>query len=201
MIRPAPAAARLVLHDDNYGLAMYVDRDGAAQLVALWALAARSRHSLVHLPIRAHAAPDGAGFDLSVPLDLVLVHHSLQFPTSSWKQLRSRLGAGEIHTAATPADELRGDVDHRRQLDREYRDHLGFDIAAHTLFVVGSPTAFRRNGAALRGLVDEAPSYRRRYPNAQHYCVELSAGPWSRRRTRRHVPDVLHVQYCDTWQA
>ncbi|GGY45172.1 hypothetical protein [Streptomyces tanashiensis] len=138
-----------------------------------------------------------------VALDLVLVHHSLQFPTASWKQVRSRLGAGRPHTAATPDDDFpdAGAVDHGRRYHPTYRDHLGFDIAAHTLFVVGSSTAFREHGTALRGLVDEAPSHRHRHPGAGHFCVEFSSGPWSRPRTRRHVPGVLHIQYSEDWRA
>ncbi|WP_326770499.1 hypothetical protein OG978_42840 (plasmid) [Streptomyces sp. NBC_01591] len=203
VVRPAPAAARLALRDDHHWLSMYADRDGAVQLAAVWALAARSARSLVHLPIRANPAPDGVVSDGEpVSLDLVLVHHSLQFPTASWKQVRARLGPGEPHTTATPDQDFPDEtaIDHRRREYRAYRDHLGFDIAAHTLFVVGSSTAFREHGAALRGLVDEAPSYRHRYPDAGHFCVELSPGPWSRARTRRNVPARLHIQYCDTWR-
>ncbi|MFF9852348.1 hypothetical protein [Streptomyces litmocidini] len=202
VVRPDPARARLALRDDGHWLSMYADRDGAAQLTALWALAARSARSLVHLPIRANRAPGGvAGEGEPVALDLVLLHHSLQFPTAAWKQVRSRLGAGRLHTAATPDDDFPdGDaIDHERRYHSTYRDHLGFDIAAHTLFVVGSATAFREHGTALRSLVDEAPSHRHRHPGAGHFCVELGSGPWARPRTRRHVPGVLHIEYCEDW--
>jgi hypothetical protein len=156
VVRPAPVAARLALRDDHHWLSMYADRDGAAQLAAMWALAARS---LVHLPIRANPAPDGVVSDGEpVSLDLVLVHHSLQFRTASWRQVRARLGSGEPHTAATPDHDFPDEaaIDHQRREYRTYRDHLGFDIAAHALFVVGSSTAFREHGTALRSLVDEA---------------------------------------------
>ncbi|MEV4426830.1 hypothetical protein ACN9M0_02330 [Streptomyces sp. R-07] len=204
VVRPEPAPARLALRDDGHWLSMYADRDGAARLTALWALAARSARSLVHLPIRANPAPDGVmGDGEPVALDLVLVHHSLQFPTASWKEVRARLGAGTRHTADTPDRDFpdASAVDHERRYHRTYRDHLGFDIAAHTLFVVGSATAFREHGSALRGLVDEAPSHRHRHPGAGHYCVEFGSGPWSRRRTRRNVPASLHIQYCADWRA
>ncbi|WP_406386040.1 hypothetical protein [Streptomyces sp. NBC_01618] len=179
---------------------MYADRGGAAQLVAMWALAAWSARSLVYLPIRANPVADGTVSDGEpVSLDLVLLHHSLQFPTASWKQVRSRRGAGEPGTAATLDHDFPDEraIDHRRRQHRAYRDHLGFDIAAHTLFVVGSSIAFREHGTALRGLVDQAPSYLHRYPDAGHFCVELSPGPWSRARTRRHVPGRMHIQYCN----
>ncbi|MEV0280329.1 hypothetical protein AB0I22_28585 [Streptomyces sp. NPDC050610] len=202
VIRPAPSPARLALRDDGHWLSMYADREGAAQLAGAWALAARSARSLIHLPIRANPAPDGAvGDGEPVALDLVLLHHSLQFPAAAWKRVRARLGDGEPHTATTPDRDVPDEsaVDHRRRQYRTYRDHLGFDIAAHTLFVVGSSTAFREHGTALRGLVDQAPSYRHRHPDAGHFCVEFTPGPWSRSRTRRHVPGLLHIEYCHAW--
>ncbi|WP_327315653.1 hypothetical protein [Streptomyces sp. NBC_01235] len=203
VIRADPAPGRLALRDDRHWLSMYADREGAAQLVALWALAARSARSLVHLPIRANPVPEGVvGDGEPVSLDLVLVHHSLQFPAASWKQVRARLGAGKPHTATTPDQDFPDEtaIDYERRHHREYRDHLEFDIAAHTLFVVGSSTAFREHGTALRGLVDEAPSYPHRHPGAGHFCVELGTGPWPHAQTRRHVPARLHIQYSSTWR-
>ncbi|WP_330349346.1 hypothetical protein [Streptomyces sp. NBC_00582] len=204
VIRAAPASVRLALRDDRHWLSMYADREGAGLLVALWALAARSAHSLVYLPIRANPAPEGvAGDGEPVALDLVLLHHGLQFPTASWKEVRGRLGAGRPHTVSLPDRDFPDEsaVDHDRWRHREYRDHLDFHLAAHTLFVVGSATAFRAHGAALRGLVDEAPSHRHRHPAGTHHCVELGSGPWPHARTRRHVPGRLHIQYCATWRV
>lgn len=204
VIRPAPASARLALRDDRHWLEMYADRGGAEQLVAMWALAARSARSMVYLPIRTNLVPDGVASDGEpVSLDLVLVHHSLQFPTTSWKDVRARLGVGKPHTTATPDDDFPDEnaIDYQRRNHRTYRDHLGFDIAAHTLFVVGSSTAFREHGAALRGLVDEAPSHQHRYPNAAHFCLELGHGCWPRPQTRRNVPGRLHIQYAGAWRV
>ncbi|WP_405690848.1 hypothetical protein [Streptomyces sp. NBC_00057] len=178
---------------------MYADRGSAVQLAAVWTLAARSARSLVYLPIRANPFPDGDVSDGEpVSLGLVLVHHSLQFPTTSWKQVQARLGAGKPHTATTPDHDFPAEtaIDYQRRQYRAYRDHLRFGIAAHTLFVVGNSTAFREHGTALRGLVDQAPSHLHRYPDAGHFCVKLGPGPWPRARTRRHAPARLHIQYC-----
>lgn len=204
VIRPASTPARLVVHDDHHWLSMYADRESAAHLVALWSLAARSARSLVHLPIRANPAPDGAvGDGVPVALDLVLLHHSLQFPASSWKRVRARLGRGQPHTATTPDDDLPelADIDFERRGRQGHRDRLGLDVAAHTLFVRGSASAFREHGAALRELVEEAPSHLREYPNAGHLCVEFGRSPWCLSQTRRHVPGELHIQYCDPWSV
>lgn len=197
---PGPGATGLALRDDGHWLSMYADREGADRLAALWALAARSPRSLVHLPLRDSPAPrDGAGDGEPVALDLVLLHHSLQFPTSSWKEVRARLGAGTPHTVSLPDDDLpdADAVDHERRHHRTYRDRLGFDVAAHTLFVVGSSTAFREEGAALRDFASRAAAHRRRYPASPHFCVELFPGPGGRGRTRRHVPGSLHIEYRD----
>ncbi|MFF3392092.1 hypothetical protein ACFYW1_14345 [Streptomyces sp. NPDC002669] len=202
VVRLSPAPARPVLRDDHHWLSMYADREGATRLTAMWSLAARSARSLVYLPIRANPAPrDAIGDGVPVSLGLVLAHHSLQFPIASWKRVRARLGTGRAHTTATPDQDFPDGaaIDHQRWYHRTYRDHLGFDIAAHTLFVVGSPTAFREHGAALRDLTDQAPAHTHRHPGSGHYCVELGSGPWTTARTRGNVPARLHLQYCDTW--
>lgn len=207
VIRAEPSSARLALRDDHHWLSMYVDRAGAERLVALWSLAARSARSLVHLPIRATPAPEGVAGPSAdgepVALDLVLLHHSLRFPTARWKPVRARLDTGRPQTTATPERDFPDEdaIDHERRAYRSYRDHLAFDIAAHTLFVVGSPTAFREHGTALRGLVDEAPSFPYRRPHAGHFCVELDPGPWSRIRNRRRLPATLHIQYAADWRV
>lgn len=204
VIQPARPVQRVVLHDDDRWLSMYVDHDAAIELVAVWGLAARSPRSLVYLPTRGNVAPEGVGSGegVSESLDLVLLHHSLQFPAPRWKQVRARLGPGQPHGAKIADDEFPDEaaIDYRRRYFREFRDHLGFDIAAHTLFIVGSPTAFREQGASIRTLIDEAPSYLTRYPAARHFCVELSAGLWARPQTRGRVPGHLHIQYCADWR-
>ncbi|MFE7620808.1 hypothetical protein [Streptomyces sp. NPDC057496] len=201
VVRLAPAPARLALRDDHHWLSMYADREGATRLTAMWSPAARSVRLLVYLPIRADPVPgDVVGDGVPVSLDLVLAHHSLQFPTASWKRVRARLGTGRAHTTATPDRDFPDGaaIDHQRWYHRTYRDHLGFDIAAHTLFVVGSPTAFREHGAAPRDLAEQAPAHMHRHPGPGHCCVELGSGPWTEARTRGNVPARLHIQYCDT---
>ncbi|MCC9710501.1 hypothetical protein E4N62_37840 [Streptomyces sp. MNU76] len=84
---------------------------------------------------------------------------------------------------------------------RSYRDQLAFGIAAHTLFVVGSPTAFRERGTALRGLVDEAPSFPQPAPGRRALLRRTRPGAWSRIRNRRRVPASLHIRYCAGWRV
>ncbi|WP_354638613.1 hypothetical protein [Kitasatospora camelliae] len=203
VVRPEPAPGRLVLLDDHHWLSMYADREGAAALVDLWALAARSARSLVYLPIRANPVPEGAaGEGEPIALDVVLVHHSLQFPTAAWKRVRAGLGAGRPQTTATPERDFPDPdaIDYERRGHRAFRDHLDFAVAAHTLFVVGSAPAFREHGTTLRGLLDEAPASAHRDPGPGHFCVELTPGTWSRPRNRRNVPGRLHIQYAASWR-
>ncbi|MEV4559268.1 hypothetical protein AB0K51_20080 [Kitasatospora sp. NPDC049285] len=193
VLRSATAPGRLTLHDDHHWLSLYADREGTARLVALWSLAARSPHSLIHLPLRTAPAPD--------TLDLVLAHHSLQFRPADWKALRARLGPGRPHTTGTPDHDFRtGPNAHERRHHHDFRDHLAFDLAAHTLFVTGSATAFRDTGSALATLLADAPAEHHRHhrtpSHGTHACTELTTGPRCfPHPPQRNAPGVLHVQY------
>lgn len=196
VLRFDPPPPRAFLFDDmGWAQAMYVDRDAAATLAAAWGLAARSRHSLVHLPMRANDPPEGVARDGLEPLDLVLVHHSLQFPPSRWPAVRARLGRGRLQAVTLPDDVFPGpeSIDYDRTRYRENRDHLRFDLAARTLFLTGSSEAFRRTGSQIRSLTAEAvTAYLTRWPKATHYCVEIDA-------VNRDRGGRLHIEYNDAW--
>ncbi|MER6913521.1 hypothetical protein ABT354_17785 [Streptomyces sp. NPDC000594] len=203
VVRPDRPAAGAHLHEREVA-ELYADGEAAHQLAVAWALAARSPRSLIHLPMRGNAAPPGlplAPGESAEPLDLVLVHHRLGFPPSRWKAVRARLGAGVPHTVRLPPGDLPPtDAEPEPRLyDREFRDHLGFARAAGTVFVIGSATAFRRTGAAIRELTTAE-----RTPGADgpvHLCAELDAAPHRLRRTRRGETTTLHIQYHDAWRA
>ncbi|MFE2347455.1 hypothetical protein [Kitasatospora cineracea] len=200
---------RLALRDEQHWLTLYADRAGLARLVAAWSLAARSPHSLLHLPLRGHPLPDGPSHAPMYPgghpvLDLVLAHHSLQFRPSAWKDLRSRLGPGRPQRAATPAADFPAGP---RFADRfphpDFRDHLHFALAAATLFVTASAPAFRDSGTALHTLLTQAPAAHHHdlaHPSPRHKCTDLTTAPT--RFPTPHtaaVPSLLHVQYCPDW--
>lgn len=68
-------------------------RHAAFAITGLWMLAARSRHTLVHVPMRGNTPPDLPSTSVGVgELDLVLSHFDLQFAPNQWKHVRSRLG-------------------------------------------------------------------------------------------------------------
>ena len=192
VIRPDKPAVRLVLHDQDYWLNGFADRAAIRQLGTLWALASVSPRSIVHVPMRQNPSPHGGR-----RLDLVLCHHSLQLRPSRWTALRARLGTGAPHTVRIP-DPGTPKLDYSRYLHRENRDHLHFDNAADTLFVVGSHESLYRAAVDLRKLAAEAADVDSRsgsFPE-RHACAELEAARWPRRYPLRHgTPDQLHIQY------
>ncbi len=211
VIQPARPLVRAALYAEPHGvatepdsLAMFVGRVEAVLLTALWGLATCSPRTLVLLPMR-HAAPptdlpQAASGQSS--LDLVLLHHRMQFPLSRWKQVRAHLGAGRPHTASVPPSAFTMADRGRARRWAEDRDHLRIGFAAETVFVTGSGPAFGQEGGFLRSMLDEAGPYLKRIDGRHHYCVELGghdAYPWFRRR-RRHST-LVHIQYSPRWQA
>ncbi|MER5935319.1 hypothetical protein ABT123_34745, partial [Streptomyces sp. NPDC002054] len=86
VIRPARPLVHAVLIDHDRHLDAYLDQDAAQRIGALWKLAASSPRSLVHLPMRGNRPPSRElPEDGTRQLDLVLLHHSLQFAPSRWK--------------------------------------------------------------------------------------------------------------------
>lgn len=193
VIRPARPLTHAVLFDDAWSFEMTVDKRTAVMLATAWALAARSPNSIVYLPMRGAGATeyehDGQR------LDLVFLHHRLGFPPARWKEVRARLGAGAPHTVTVPAGSLPGieTAEHRRALHRGFRDHLLYEVAADTLFVTGSRSAYDRQAEDIREFVEQGPAELARNPGA-HVCAEILLGRlWSRQR--RNPPVYLHVHY------
>ncbi|WP_371784963.1 hypothetical protein [Streptosporangium subroseum] len=203
VLQPDRPPRQAFLFDNDRAIDMHVDREAATALTMAWGLAARSRHSLIYLPMRANTPPRGLADDHSTfeALDLVLVQHSVQFPASRWRAVRNKLGAGHPHTATLPDDTFpeKAAISYEGIWNRENHDHLHFDLAARTLFVVGSPEAFRRTGgSAIRSLVTEAPAYIAREPSG-HFCAELNSGRWPLIPGPRHCAGLLHIEYNRTW--
>ncbi|MFF7992980.1 hypothetical protein ACFZDG_24695 [Kitasatospora xanthocidica] len=204
VITPAwrTAGASLYAGPGGWSMELYLDREGAEDLATVWALAARSRRSLVHLPLRAGTGPAGLP---PVPsedrLDLLLVHHSLGFPPSRWKEVRARLGAGTPHTVDLPATDFPPEeaIDHERRNFVGWRDELRFAGAAHTLVITGSPTAFRLTGSQLHALSREAPGRRFGCRPDAHDCLTLTHEGWGSGRAAKGVPGSLHITYA--WRA
>ncbi|MGW4501588.1 hypothetical protein ACWENR_23615 [Micromonospora sp. NPDC004336] len=138
------------LRDDNPWYVLELDAEAAFTIAGLWMLAARSRRTLIHLPLRGAPPPEPSPATVAVgELDLLLAHHDLQFAPNRWKQLRQRLGAGAAHTISwNPNDVPTWDEVHelnRRARRRpSLRDGFHQRLHAHTLFMAGNTVAFRR---------------------------------------------------------
>ncbi|WP_431676987.1 hypothetical protein [Kitasatospora sp. KL5] len=198
VIRPRHAVERAVLLDQDHFLNGWFDRGAARTVGGLWLLAARSPRSLVHLPIRRNRPPAAfaraAGEDER--LDLVLLHHSLQFPPARWKELRARLGAGVPQTADLPEARRTADgVDYQARHHQEYRDRFHQYVVAGTLFMTGSARAFRETADRFLDVARHGPAHIRAHPASPHYCAEI-----------HHLEGILaphgrglHLEYCEDW--
>ncbi|MFD4508268.1 hypothetical protein [Streptomyces sp. NPDC058457] len=124
------------------------DHDGLNRLAGLLAFAARSRHTIVHVPLREGVPPEeGQG----LLIDLVLVHHTLGLRAAQWPELRQRLRQGTPLTVRT--DEARAARDaavwRARQGRADHRDELRHTTHANTLFLFGSRYVFAEAAMSL----------------------------------------------------
>jgi hypothetical protein len=150
VIRPANPVSGAVLADNNPWFVLELDAAAAFTITGLWMLAARSRHTLIHIPLRGNTPPEPSFGTMTVgELDLLLSHHDLQFAPHRWKHLRHRLGAGASHTISwNPNDVPTWDEVHElnRQARRRSSPREVFHqrLHSHTVFMAGSGVAFRR---------------------------------------------------------
>jgi hypothetical protein len=131
------------------------------------------------------------------PSDLVLMHHAMQFPVRQWKELRGRATSWAPHAVRLPTQPFPEITrsDHERRWRNGFRDHLLWETAADTLFVVGSRSAVELASDAVRGLAEDCPAHIARTSDA-HCCAEIDIGrAW--RRDRRNPPSRLHIIYCE----
>ncbi|GAA2783878.1 hypothetical protein RMN57_27585 [Kitasatospora sp. CM 4170] len=206
VVTAAPRDGRAVLYDGDWSLQLYADRPAAEDLAAAWALAARSPRSLVHLPLRDNTGPAGQQLHHDeTRLDLVLLHHTLGFPPSRWKDVRARLRRGGVpHTADIPESDFpaEAEIDFDRHHFADWRDGLHFAGAARTLFLTGSAEAFRWTGSLVRSLGTEAPAWAAGAAGRSHFCVTLTHGPGGLfGRPPKGAPGQLHVEYAHGWTA
>ncbi|GLZ76242.1 hypothetical protein Afil01_10490 [Actinorhabdospora filicis] len=196
VIRPARPPAHASLRDGYLGWHMSVDKAAARDLALAWWLASRSPRSLIHLPLRSSPVTCGEEYG-GRRLDLVLLHHGLGFPVSRWKAVRARAGVAAARTITLPERAFRAPEPGDRELTarREFRDRLAWDVAADTLFVVGSRLAFELAGESLRALAEDCPAHLAADPDA-HCCAEIGLGR-PRGMAGRNSYGELHVQICN----
>ncbi len=131
---------------------LYGDQGALTLLAGLFAFAACSRRTIVHVPLR-NGLPliEGRG----ERVDLVLAHHTYGLRASKWPQLRRSLGPGTPLTART--DEARterhADAWRGRSGHTDLRDTFRHATHARTFFLFGSRDLFAETA---RGLADAA---------------------------------------------
>ncbi|MEU5692268.1 hypothetical protein [Actinosynnema sp. NPDC020468] len=198
VIRPARPIAHASLYEGRLGAHLSVDKAAAADLASAWWLAARSPHSLVHLPLRSSTSTCGEEYGPR-KLDLVLLHHSLAFPVSRWKEVRAHRSRPAPHKVTLPPAAFPAfDRDaHHRSLHDGFHDHLRWSIAADTLFLVGSRHAYELRADEVRALAEDCSAHLAQAPET-HCCAELGLGHWTPGvGERRNPPILLHVQRCN----
>ncbi|MEU9863643.1 hypothetical protein AB0D99_22490 [Streptomyces sp. NPDC047971] len=197
VIRPARPLTRAVLVDHDRYLHAYLDVDAARTIAALWTLAARSPRTLIHLLLRTNRPPAvDTPHDTGLRLDLVLLHHSLQFAPSRWKRLRGRLGPGRPHTMSLPGT-VRADgaaIDYEARHHRENRDLFHQHLHAETLFMTGSAKVFRETARHFLDVALKGPGYTPAHRGHQHFCTALHSNDGTLGDARE-----IHIEYCDRW--
>ncbi|MEV6279823.1 hypothetical protein [Nocardia sp. NPDC051832] len=187
VVRPARPIEHAPLHEGCHGVQITVDKTAARTLAMAWALAARSPRTLVYLPLRHNGIGcNEYGHGTEPALDLVLLHHSLGFPAARWKDVRAKLTGGRPHTVVCRGLPAVPDASAATRHHRGFKDILRQTIAADTLFLTGSRTAFALEGDRLRALIEECPRHMHEQPDT-HCCAEITVdGHWQ----------WLHVEYC-----
>ena len=114
------------------------------------------------------------------PLDLALVHHRLQLPVSRWPAIRRQVPRVERPTSVRLPEHPFPQADHEHQHVQECRDHLTHAVAAGTLFLVGSRTAFELESGAIQAVAEDWPAQIARGKKALRLQEEITAeAPWS----------------------
>jgi hypothetical protein len=198
VVRAADPLTRARLTGRDRWLQMNVDAGAARDIGMLWLLAARSRHSLIYLPLRNGAIPASGSSLEEPPLDLVLLHHSLQFKPHEWKRLRGRLGRGAKGTVRISRDDLPGDnaIDYDARYHRGYLDVFHQHVHAESLFIVGSAKVFRETAGMFFDIAQHGPDYSPpaglRENSNLHYCAELRDPLVGSGRE-------IHIEYTRRW--
>ncbi|MEU9885793.1 hypothetical protein [Sphaerisporangium sp. NPDC051011] len=147
VVRPwAPLRHTALADPAGYGW-LVGDHDGLSRLAGLFSLAAYSRHTVVHVPLRDGVPIDGEeDFLLGCGgrVDLVLIHHSLGLRVTKWPSLRRGLTGGTALTVRTDEGRTARDAAawEKRAGHADMRDWLKPVTHERTLFLVGSMGVF-----------------------------------------------------------
>ncbi|SDX05579.1 hypothetical protein SAMN05216215_100766 [Saccharopolyspora shandongensis] len=195
VIRPERGTHNATLIDCGGWRELFIDRRSAYQLGVLWLLAARSRRTVIHLPLRGGRQPAEPAFD-GTRLDLVLTHHTVQLRASLWPRLRSALGPARPHTVRIPSTDMPDPdtIDYMARHRRENADLLHERIHADTLFLTGSAPVFRETADRFLDIAFRAPGSAPGEETPHHCCTEFHEFDGILRNSGG-----IHVQYHARW--
>ncbi|MFD4918479.1 hypothetical protein ACFWNR_35410 [Streptomyces virginiae] len=201
VIRPARPPVRAVLVDRDRYVNAFLDQDAARLIGGLWTVAASSPRSLVHVPMRGNHAPAHGWPEAGTrQLDLVLLHHSLQFAPARWKELRARLGPGRPRTVTVPVPARSpaggSPAVHETRHHRENRDLFHQHLHAETLFMTGSAKVFRATADHFLDVARHGPGHAAAHPRNPHFCTRFHADAKILGDARE-----IHVEYCEQWTS
>ncbi|MFF3249595.1 hypothetical protein ACFYWP_00940 [Actinacidiphila glaucinigra] len=168
------------------------DHTGLSALAGLFAFAAYSRRTVVHVPLRGGVPLDEEAYleTAGGRVDLVLVHHSLGLRVSEWPGLRRRLTGGVPLSVRT--DEARTARDADAWLQRcgpaDSRDRLRPVGHARTLFLVGSRGTFSFAATALARAAGLGP--RQKGVTKGHMALVEGLTPLRESGDRRRGPEL-----------
>jgi hypothetical protein len=200
VMHPARPINHGTLYEEGWGAEMFVDKAARVDFALAWWLAARSPHTLVYLPLRSGECNHVPEY-CKRKLDLALMHHSLGFPPSRWKDVRAKLtptGLQKVTLPETPFRAIERD-ERMRSWRRDFRDNIRYAFAADTLFLTGSREAYELQSEDVSDLLAKAPAELATDPG-KHVCAEIEMGQWRGRGPtwgRRNDPLRLHVTCCN----
>ncbi|HCT76213.1 MAG TPA: hypothetical protein DGG94_04110 [Micromonosporaceae bacterium] len=179
VLRPNPPIRRTTLRDvGDWYMLLCTDNGEAMRLAACWHLAGRPRQSLVHIPLRHDhdsLAQSEDWWPSRLPLDLLLMHHSLQVPASQWKPIRARLDRGRPRTVETG---IKPQNEFEHHVSKPWRAHDSIDVLdlnlhADTLIATGSEQSLRAGSFLFMQLAIWAPSALRANPSQGYYSATM----------------------------
>ncbi|MCM3783513.1 hypothetical protein M3231_11045 [Neobacillus mesonae] len=166
-----PTEEILGLHVVSAGIRSVVicaDEGSLQRLSELLKILTRMKDIIVYLPSKQNPLTEylmerwstkGTGNDL------VFMHHSLQFNTKDWKQLRSLMKKGSYQTKEViPAAMEQRKTKPIRYWYREHKDFLDIKERYDTLFLVGSPMIFQHMSEDAISIKKEGRELFERFP-------------------------------------
>ena len=125
---------------------LYANKNDLIKLAGLLVLATQNKDTIIYLPTKQNHFTGylKSIFDIDNGLDLVILHHSIQFKHKFWKEIRKRIYYKTKESYKINEFEFK-DLDweeHRGFYYKENKDFLDVKEQFDTVFMIGSSTVF-----------------------------------------------------------